>query len=42
MLTDRELATLKPRDEAFKVTDRDGMYVAVPPTVTISFRYDDR
>ncbi|MEF9386503.1 tyrosine-type recombinase/integrase [Ralstonia solanacearum species complex bacterium KE056] len=42
MLTDRELGTLKPRDKAFKVTDRDGMYAAVLPTGTISFRYDYR
>ncbi|KIX66997.1 tyrosine-type recombinase/integrase [Burkholderia pseudomallei] len=42
MLTDRELGTLKPRDKTFKVTDRDGMYAAVLPTGTISFRYDYR
>ncbi|CAJ5452080.1 integrase family protein [Burkholderia pseudomallei] len=42
MLTDRELGSLKPRDKTFKVTDRDGMYAAVLPTGTISFRYDYR
>ncbi|MDN7699476.1 tyrosine-type recombinase/integrase [Burkholderia semiarida] len=42
LLTDRELGTLKPRDKTFKVTDRDGMYAAVLPTGTISFRYDYR
>ena len=42
MLTDRELGTLKPRDKTFKVTDRDGMYAAILPTGTISFRYDYR
>ncbi len=42
MLTDRELGTLKPRDKTFKVSDRDGMYAAVLPTGTISFRYDYR
>lgn len=42
MLTDRELATLKPQDKLYKVTDRDGLYVAVLPTGTISFRYDYR
>ncbi|SDC02324.1 protein of unknown function [Cupriavidus sp. YR651] len=42
MLTDRELSALKPKDKAFKVSDRDGMYVAVLPTGTISFRYDYR
>jgi len=42
LLTDRELGALKPKDKAFKVSDRDGMYVAVLPTGTISFRYDYR
>lgn len=42
MLTDRELGTLKPKEKVFKVTDRDGMYAAVLPTGTISFRYDYR
>jgi len=36
------MGTLKPRDKAFKVTDRDGMYAAVLPSGTISFRYDYR
>lgn len=42
LLTDRELGTLKPKEKTFKVTDRDGMYAAVLPTGTISFRYDYR
>lgn len=42
MLTDRELGTLKPREKIFKVTDRDGMYAAVLPSGTVSFRYDYR
>ncbi|KVZ37354.1 integrase [Burkholderia ubonensis] len=42
MLTDRELGAIKPREKTFKVTDRDGMYAAVLPTGTISFRYDYR
>ncbi|HUH60657.1 MAG TPA: Arm DNA-binding domain-containing protein [Candidimonas sp.] len=42
MLTDKALAALKPKDKIFKVTDRDGMYVAVLPTGTISYRYDHR
>jgi integrase len=42
LLTDRELNSLKPREKAFKVTDRDGMYVVVLTTGTISFRYDYR
>lgn len=41
-MTDRELNSLKPRDKAFKVTDRDGMYAVVLTTGTISFRYDYR
>lgn len=42
MLTDRELATLAPGDKLFKVSDRDGMYVAVLPSGTKAFRYDYR
>ncbi|QET32079.1 tyrosine-type recombinase/integrase [Burkholderia multivorans] len=42
LLTNQELGSLKPREKAFKVTDRDGMYVAVLPSGTISFRYDYR
>jgi hypothetical protein len=42
LLTNQELGALKPREKAFKVTDRDGMYVAVLPSGTISFRYDYR
>ena len=42
MLTDRELGALEPKEKMFKVTDRDGMYVAVLPTGTKAFRYDYR
>ena len=42
MLTDTELKKLKPTDKAFKVSDRDGMYVSVSTTGTKSFRYDYR
>lgn len=42
MLTDTALRTLKPKDVAYKVTDRDGMYVTVSPAGTITFRYDYR
>jgi integrase len=42
LLTDRELGALAPKEKAFKVSDRDGMYVAVLPTGTLSFRYDYR
>ncbi|CAB3795075.1 tyrosine-type recombinase/integrase [Pararobbsia alpina] len=40
MLTNQELGALKPREKAFKVSDRDGLYAAVLPSGTISFRYD--
>ena len=42
MLTDLALRNLKPRATLYKVTDRDGMYVAISPTGSISFRYDYR
>jgi len=42
LLTDRELGAIAPKDKIFKLTDRDGMYVAVLPTGTRAFRYDYR
>lgn len=42
MLTDAGLKALKPKDKPYKVTDRDGMYVRVATTGTISFRLDYR
>jgi integrase len=42
MLTDLALRNLKPRATLYKVADRDGMYVAILPTGSISFRYDYR
>lgn len=42
MLTDTKLKSLKPKDKLYKVTDRDGLYVAVLMSGTISFRYDYR
>lgn len=42
MLTDRELGALAPKEEIFKVSDRDGLYIAVLPTGTRVFRYDYR
>jgi len=42
LLTNQELGALKPREKAFKVADRDGLYAAVLPSGTISFRYDYR
>lgn len=42
MLTDTALKRLKPKEKAFKVSDRDGMYVFVTKAGTVSFRYDYR
>lgn len=40
MLTDTRLRHLKPKGKLYKVNDRDGLYVAVTPAGTISFRYN--
>jgi integrase len=42
VLTDAALKNLKPKPKGYKVTDRDGMYVHVSPSGTISFRLDYR
>jgi hypothetical protein len=42
MLTDSALKHLKPKEKIYKVTDRDGMYVLVQPSGTLSFRLDYR
>ena len=42
MLTDTKLKNLKPQEKIYKVTDRDGLYVAVLTSGTVSFRYDYR
>ncbi|WP_272568069.1 tyrosine-type recombinase/integrase [Providencia sp. PROV255] len=42
MLTDKKLKSLKPQDKLYKLSDRDGLYVAVSKTGVISFRYDYR
>jgi len=42
MLTDTALRNLQPRTKRYKITDRDGMYVAVSPAGTVAFRYDYR
>lgn len=42
MLTDTALRALKPRIKPYKVTDRDGMYVHVATTGTLTFRLDYR
>lgn len=40
MLTDTKLRHLKPQDKLYKVVDRDGLYVAVTPAGSVSFRYN--
>lgn len=40
MLTDTKLRNLKPQDKMYKVSDRDGLYVAVAKSGGISFRYN--
>ncbi|HGQ7767814.1 TPA: tyrosine-type recombinase/integrase [Pseudomonas aeruginosa] len=42
MLTDTALRNLKPKAKPYKAADRDGMYVTVSPTGTVTFRYDYR
>ncbi|MDA8449165.1 tyrosine-type recombinase/integrase [Acidovorax sp. GBBC 3332] len=42
MLTDTALRNLKPKSKIYKAFDRDGMYVTVSPTGTVTFRYDYR
>ncbi|WP_224153708.1 tyrosine-type recombinase/integrase [Escherichia coli] len=42
MLTDTKIKNLKPQDKLYKVSDRDGLYVAVLTSGTVSFRYDYR
>jgi hypothetical protein len=40
MLTDAALRSLTPKDKAYKVADRDGLYVYVLTSGTISFRFN--
>jgi integrase len=42
VLTDTALKNLKPKEKAYKVADRDGMYVHVTTSGSITFRYDYR
>lgn len=42
MLTDTALRNLRPKEKAYKVADRDGMYVHVATSGTVTFRYDYR
>lgn len=40
MLADTKLRNLKPKEKLCKVNDRDGLYVAVTPAGSVSFRYN--
>ena len=42
MLTDTALKNLKPKEKPYNVADRDGMYVVVAPSGTITCRVDYR
>ncbi|RZN40428.1 DUF4102 domain-containing protein [Escherichia sp. E2593] len=42
MLTDTKLKNMKPKEKLYKVSDRDGLYVAVLTSGSVSFRYDYR
>lgn len=42
MLTDAALKSLKPTKKSYKVADRDGMYVMVLTSGSLSFRFDYR
>jgi hypothetical protein len=42
MLTEAKLRTLKPEAKLYKITDRDGLYIAVAPSGRITFRYNYR
>jgi len=42
MMTDTALRNLKLKAKPYKVSDRDGMYVTVSPSGTVTFRYDYR
>ena len=42
MLTDVALKNLKSKEKPYKVADRDGMYVVVAPSGTVTFRLDYR
>jgi Arm DNA-binding domain len=42
MLTDAALKHLTPKEKNYKMTDRDGMYVLVRPSGTLTFQLDYR
>ena len=42
MLTEKFLKQLKSKEKTYKVADRDGLYVHVAISGTVTFRYDYR
>ncbi len=42
MLTDAKLRSLKPQEKPYNVVDRDGLYIMVLSSGSISFRYNYR
>lgn len=42
MLTDTALKQLKSKEKSYKISDRDGMYVHVATSGSVTFRYDYR
>ena len=42
MLTDAKIKALAPKEKLYRVADRDGLYVAVSPAGSKSFRYNYR
>lgn len=40
ILSDTRLCNLEPKENLYKVNDRDGLYVAFTPAGSISFRYN--
>ncbi|MCK9796466.1 Arm DNA-binding domain-containing protein [Pseudomonas sp. MAFF 302030] len=40
MFTDIALCNFKPKSKIYKASDRDGMFLTVLPTGTVTFRYD--
>lgn len=42
MLTDTKIRALKPTGKLYKIPDRDGLYVAVTPSGSVSFRFNYR
>ncbi len=41
-LTDKAIKALKPGEKTYKVADRDGLYLSVAPSGTMSFRFNYR